>query len=301
MSKVKKDNFFISLFLKEALKGGLFGFIFIFGIVTALAFTDPTVAPSIVQPINENSTGQLQTITGTPASTSTGTDNLFNYLRLIDTNIGGTPASTVASSSDDGTLVNLIGTNDSLANGQTIFNYLKKINDNLDFPEVASVRGNDTVGGASGSIADCTDNNGGTCYISGVSKSSVDSDLIEANILSGVNIFGIDGILENLSNCSSEGQQNCKVASPNWYAGQSKSVSIGGTYYGAGGGGGAYTGIGGAGGSGVGGAGINYAVVSAGGAGAPNTGSGGGGANGYGSGVAVAGGSGGSGIVIINI
>jgi len=220
MKKNNKKKFNI---LKKLTNYGVFSTFFTLSIVTVLAFSEPSSIAFVDEPVSVNSTGQLQTITGTPASTSTGTDNLFNYLRLIDTNIGGTPASTVASSSDDGTLVNLIGTNDALANGQTIFNYLKKLNDNLDFPALSNVLSSDTVKGASGSIADCTDNNGGTCYISQANKSLLDTDLTAGNIATGVSIFGVTGIT-GAPNCTSAGEQNCNVVG-SWYSGTSQTVA----------------------------------------------------------------------------
>jgi len=201
----------------------VFSVFFSISVITVLAFSEPNTLPNIEEPISINSTGQLQTIVGTPTSVSTGTDNLFNYLRLLDTNIGGTPSSISASSSDDGTLVNLIGTNDALANGQTIFNYLKKINDNLDFPTLANVLASDTVKGASGEISNCSADNSGTCYISQANKSLLDTDLVAENIATGVSIFGVTGIT-GAPNCTSAGEQNCNVVG-SWYSGTSQTVA----------------------------------------------------------------------------
>ena len=216
--KYKKINI-----LKAITSYGVFSTFFALSVVVTLAFSEPSGLPGIEEPADANSTGQIETVVGTPASVSTGTDDIFNYLRLIDTAIGGTPASTSASSSDDGTLINLIGTNGALANGQTIFNYLKKINDNLDFPTLANTLASDTVKGDAGSIANCTDNDGGTCYISQANKSLLDTDLTAGNIATGIEIFGVTGTT-GAANCSSAGEQDCN-ASDTWYGGTLQTVA----------------------------------------------------------------------------
>ena len=54
---------------------------------------------------------------------------------------------------------------------------------------------NNLVDLTSNTLVDCTDNNGGKCFINQASKSALATDLVAGNIKSGTNIFGIGGTL----------------------------------------------------------------------------------------------------------
>ncbi|MFA4833265.1 MAG: hypothetical protein WC619_00275 [Patescibacteria group bacterium] len=54
---------------------------------------------------------------------------------------------------------------------------------------------NNLIDLANNTLVDCTDNNGGKCFINQTSKSALDLDLVAGNIKNGVNIFGVGGTL----------------------------------------------------------------------------------------------------------
>ncbi|MDD4761945.1 MAG: hypothetical protein PHZ25_02920, partial [Candidatus Pacebacteria bacterium] len=192
-NKVNKKNRY--RFFYNALGGVVFGFLVILGSSAALAFTEPTSAPSINEPTSAESVGQIETFLGTPNSATTGTDTIFGYLRLIFTNMGGAPVAQTPNESDNAKIMDLLGTSATVADGKTVFNFLKSINDGVaDFPSVANVRSIDTVSGVSGLIEDClATNDTGQCYVATATKSALDTDLVTGNIRAGVNIFGVAG------------------------------------------------------------------------------------------------------------
>lgn len=57
----------------------------------------------------------------------------------------------------------------------------------------------------------CSANNGGQCYLSQTSKSSLDGDLAASNIKSGVNIFGVSGTLSDPPSCSANNGGHCEI------------------------------------------------------------------------------------------
>ena len=58
----------------------------------------------------------------------------------------------------------------------------------------------------------CTADNGGQCYLSQGSKSSLDGDLSTGNIKKNVNIFGISGTYSGPPNCVVDNGGNCQIA-----------------------------------------------------------------------------------------
>jgi hypothetical protein len=72
-------------------------------------------------------------------------------------------------------------------------------------------------------LADCTTDNGGKCFVNQTSKSALDTDLTAGNIRSGVNIFGIAGSYSVSSppdgwsgNCVwKSGDESCPSGYPN--------------------------------------------------------------------------------------
>lgn len=135
---------------------------------------------------------------------------------------------------------------------------------NPDFPSLANVRSSDTVNGIAGTLADCATGNQSGCVTTATYKSidlsaigsgvldltasnfnsslasagqfefwdsngtrhlaSGDTDLVAANIVNGVNIFGVNGIATAApGNCAANGAQNC-VATGSYFAGPSCSL-----------------------------------------------------------------------------
>ncbi len=126
-----------------------------------------------------------------------------------------------------------------------------------DFPDVANVRAVDTVDGATGSLSDCAAGGASGCVATATYKTmnltaagtaasltganfnttiaaagnfefwdasgsrysvAGDTDLTAGNVLSGKNIFGVDGsVVAAPSNCTSNGSQSC-VATGSYYA-----------------------------------------------------------------------------------
>jgi len=56
-------------------------------------------------------------------------------------------------------------------------------------------------------LVDCTDDNGGKCFISQTSKSALDIDLVAANIKSGVTIFGVTSSIKGLGTACTPGDE----------------------------------------------------------------------------------------------
>ncbi|MDD5071144.1 MAG: DUF1566 domain-containing protein [Patescibacteria group bacterium] len=71
---------------------------------------------------------------------------------------------------------------------------------------------NNLVDLASNTLTDCTDNNGGKCFINQTSKSALDTDLAAGNIKSGVTIFGLAGIYTGIKTLPDTGQTSSYTA-----------------------------------------------------------------------------------------
>jgi len=210
-------KFFKSLYDK-IITGGVIGISAILFTGMVLAFTESTSGPSITEPTNADSTGQIETLLGTPQSVVIGTDTIFGYLRTIYTNIGKTPSSVSPNSSDAGKLTDLVGTSATVADGKTLFNFLKNINDSLDFPEVVNVRSIDTVKNASGSIGDCSTPGAQGCYATGNYYAST---LCASQ---GSQSCFAAGTYYASTACASQGSQSCYTAGT-YYAATQKTVS----------------------------------------------------------------------------
>jgi hypothetical protein len=72
---------------------------------------------------------------------------------------------------------------------------------------------NNLVDLTSTTLTDCTDNNGGKCFINQTSKSALDADLAAGNIKSGVNIFGVAGSYSAPSppSCTADNSGECYI------------------------------------------------------------------------------------------
>ncbi|MDF1498799.1 MAG: hypothetical protein P1P85_05635, partial [Patescibacteria group bacterium] len=106
MTKIRQNNLIKSL-SKRALAGLVFGIMAIIGIVSTIAFTDPTSGPTgFSEPTNSSSTGDLKDLVGTSDSTTESATTLFNYLRKID---ASPSAELEPSVGGDGFLLGLIG------------------------------------------------------------------------------------------------------------------------------------------------------------------------------------------------
>ncbi len=60
---------------------------------------------------------------------------------------------------------------------------------------------NNLVDLTSTTLTDCSDNNGGKCFINQASKSVLDTDLVAGNIISGKTIFGVAGTVTPQPQC----------------------------------------------------------------------------------------------------
>ena len=149
------------------LRPAIFLLFFIVGIYAVQSFTEPASGPSITEPTNVASSSDIYVNLGVTSSVTADTVTIFNFFRQVYTNIGGTPSSATGYTLDSGKISDLIGTTTpDAANGKTAFNYLKLINDTLDFPELSSVLSSDTVKNSSGSISNCTGGDA-SCYADG--------------------------------------------------------------------------------------------------------------------------------------
>ena len=189
---------FFKFLYKKIVAGGVMGIAFVLCAGAVLAFTEPSSGPSVTEPASADSTGQIETLFGTPQSTSTATSTIFGYLRNVYTDIGGTPSSVAPNASDAGKLVDLIGTTATAVDGKTLFNFLKNINDSLDFPETSSVLSSDTVKNVSGSVSNCSTPGAQSCYATGSYYAS--------------------------TACASQGSQSC-YATGSYYAATTQTLS----------------------------------------------------------------------------
>ncbi|PIT93707.1 hypothetical protein COU00_02955, partial [Candidatus Falkowbacteria bacterium CG10_big_fil_rev_8_21_14_0_10_43_11] len=184
-------------------KISVFIFFSFLGIYSVQSFTEPIAGPGVFAPGESASTSPLTVLLGATNSVTSNTDTIFNFLRQVYTNIGGTPSSQTGYTTDKGRISDLIGTSTpTVADGKNIFNYLKLINDNLDFPETANVLSSDTVKNISGSISNCSSNGTNACYANSGKWASADCT-------NGTNACYANGGYWASALCSSQGSQSC--------------------------------------------------------------------------------------------
>jgi len=73
---------------------------------------------------------------------------------------------------------------------------------------------NNLVDLTNNTLVDCTDNNGGKCFINQTSKTALDTDLAAGNIKSGINVFGVAGNYSGpvLNDCTADNGGQCYIS-----------------------------------------------------------------------------------------
>ena len=118
--------------------------------------TPPSGAPSVTEPVNSSSIGNLQTIIGTPAALTQSTSTLFNYLRLLEERIGTTASAETEDATDEGKLEDLLGASATDADRTTIFNYIHKIYTALVNLIEGNIKSGIVIGGLTGTYSGVT-------------------------------------------------------------------------------------------------------------------------------------------------
>ena len=114
----------------------------------------PSGAPSVTEPVNSSSIGNLQTIIGTPDATTQSTSTLFNYLRKLEEDrLSTTAGAESENATDAGKLEDLLGTSAVADDRITIFDYIHKIYTALVNLVEGNIKSGIEIGGLTGTYS----------------------------------------------------------------------------------------------------------------------------------------------------